>query len=65
MSDTPGGDFHAIVYKCKADGDLDAELSNGNFLLTKASGTGFGDDTSAKLYDFIQNETAVVLAAGV
>lgn len=53
-----GGDFQTKVYRCKADGDLEAELSNGNFLLTKASGKGYGDPTTEKLYDFIQNETA-------
>lgn len=56
-----GGDYQAIVYKCKADGDLEASFDNGSFLLTKASGTGFGNDTSLKLYDFLQRETAVPL----
>lgn len=59
-----GGDFHMVCYRCKADGDLAAELSNGNFQLTKASGTGYGDLTSGKLYDFLQNETAVPITAG-
>lgn len=53
-----GGDFHGKVYRCKADGDLEAELANGAFLLTSASGTGFGDEDSEDLYDFLQNETA-------
>lgn len=56
-----GGDFHAIVYRCKADGDLEAGMENGSFLLTSASGTGFGDVTTAKLYEFKHNETAVPL----
>lgn len=53
-----GGDFHGLVYRCKADGDLEAEMANGSFLLTSASGTGFGDEQTEELYDFIQNETA-------
>lgn len=53
-----GGDFHGVVYKCKADGDLEAEMSNGSFLLTAASGHGLGDDTTGKLYDWVHNETA-------
>lgn len=56
-----GGDFKTQVYRCKADGDLEAEMSNGEFLLTKASGKGFGDPTTDKLYDFIQSETATPL----
>lgn len=52
-----GGDFHGIVYRCKADGDLEAGMENGSFTLTKASGTGFGDLGTGDLYDFIQNET--------
>lgn len=57
-----GGDFHMVVYRCKADGDLAAELGQGNFTLTKASGKGYGNLTTSKLYDFVQNETVTVLA---
>lgn len=56
-----GGDFHTLVYRCKADGDLAAELGNGAFLLTAASGKGYGDPATGKLYDFVHNETAVPL----
>lgn len=54
-----GGDFHMVVYRCKADGDLEAEMTNGDFTLTKAGGHGFGDETTEKLYDFVHNETGV------
>lgn len=53
-----GGDFRSEVYRCKADGDLEAEMANGAFLLTSASGTGFGDEDTEDLYNFFQNETA-------
>lgn len=56
-----GGDFHGLVYRCKADGDLEAEMANGSFLLTNASGKGYGDLSTGKLYDFIHNETAVAI----
>ena len=56
-----GGDFHMVVFRCKADGDLEAEMANGSFQLTTASGTGFGNLTDEKLYDFIHNETATPL----
>jgi len=60
-----GGDFHCIIYRCKADGSLEGEQSNGSFLLTSASGKGFGSlvtGDEGKLYDFIHNETATAIA---
>ena len=61
-----GGDVHGTVYRCKADGDLEGEFGNGAFFLLSASGTGFGDTVGTtptnKLYDFVQNETAVAIA---
>ncbi len=56
-----GGDFKMVCFRCKADGDLEAELSNGSFLLTSASGKGYGNLDDAKLYDFIHSETAAAL----
>lgn len=56
-----GGDLGMVCYRCKADGDLEIELSNGSFALTAASGTGFGNLDDEKLYDFIHNETATPL----
>lgn len=60
-----GGDYHCVVYRCKADGDLEANMENGSFLLTSASGKGYGDTVGAtptnKLYDFVQNETAAAI----
>lgn len=52
-----GGDFSMVVYRCKADGDLEHEFSNGSFALTSASGKGYGDATSGDLYDFLHKET--------
>lgn len=59
-----GGDFHCIVYRCKADGDLDGKLDNGNFFVTKATGKGYGRLDNQKLYDFIQNETVAAIVDG-
>jgi hypothetical protein len=56
-----GGDFHMVVYRCKADGDLEANLENGTFTLTAASGKGLGDPTTKNLYDFVQNETVTAI----
>ncbi len=60
-----GGDFHALVYKCKANDSLEGELSDGSFWLTSASGTGIGSTEASKtgfLYDFVHNETAVAIS---
>jgi len=53
-----GGDVHGVVYRCKADGDLELELANGSFALTSASGKGYGNQVTEDLYDWIHNETA-------
>lgn len=60
-----GGDFHCLVYRCKADGSLEGELGNGSFWLTSASGKGYGSLESAntgKSYDFVHNETATAIS---
>lgn len=59
-----GGDVHGIVYKAKADGSLEGEFAYGAFMLTSASGKGYPSTVTAdlnKLYDFVQNETAVAI----
>lgn len=60
-----GGDVHGVVYKAKADGSLEGEFGNGAFQLLSASGKGYGSTVTAdinKLYDFVQNETAVAIS---
>lgn len=59
-----GGDFHAIVYRCKTDGSLDGELSDQTFWVTSASGKGYGSMELASLdtvYEFVHNETATAI----
>lgn len=59
-----GGDFHVILYKSKADGNLEGELSDGSFWLTAASGRSLPATTTAKidyLYSFVLNETATAI----
>lgn len=62
-----GGDFHAIVWKCRTTGDLEGELSDGAFWLTAGSGEGLpptkAGATKDVLYEFINNETAVAIGA--
>jgi hypothetical protein len=51
-----GGDFHAVVYKCIADGSLEGELKDTEFWVTKCEGTGIGN-ANGDLYDFVENGT--------
>jgi hypothetical protein len=55
-----GGDFHAVIYRIRCDGDIEGELADGSFWLTKAAGTGL-PDASSNLYDFIQNESVTAI----
>jgi hypothetical protein len=59
-----GGDFHVVLYRCKATGSLTGELSDGAFWLTKASGKAMpsrivGDEEA--LYDFVQNSATTAI----
>ena len=59
-----GGDFHGLVYKCKADSNLEGEFGDGVFFVTSASGKGLPATLTGNvgdLYDFIHNETAVAI----
>lgn len=59
-----GGDFHGILYKCRATGNLEGELGDGQFWLTGASGVALPATLSSAvdaLYDFVQNETATAI----
>lgn len=57
-----GGDMHAIVYRCKADGDLEGGFEGGSFMLTKATGKGYGKlGDEGELYEFVQNETVATI----
>lgn len=60
-----GGDFHGLVYKCKATDDLEGEMSDGSFWVSNAGGIGLASTESGntdKLYDFVHNETAVAIS---
>jgi len=59
-----GGDFHCLIYRAKADGSLEGEQSDGSFWISSASGKGYPSLEATpigKVYDFIQNETAVAI----
>lgn len=59
-----GGDFHCVIYRAKATESLEGEMADGSFWLTAASGKGYGSLEATplgKVYDFVQNETAVAI----
>lgn len=67
-----GGDFQGIVWACRATDKIESELGDGEFLIPSISGTGFpcmvnglvaGTEINGSVYDFVQRETAGVIAA--
>ncbi len=61
-----GGDVHVVLYRCRATGNFEGTLADGEFWLTAGSGVALpslvaGADLDA-IYDFIQNESAVPIA---
>lgn len=60
LSDS-GGDFHVLLYRCKAQGELSGEMGDGGFWLTGASGRALPRASDALLYDFVQNESATAV----
>lgn len=57
-----GGDMHVVIWRAKADDALEGEFSDGAFWVTAASGKGYAN-AAGKVYDFVQNETAVAIPA--
>lgn len=60
-----GGDFHVVLYKCRVTGNVTGEQTDGSFWVTGCSGTGLPNLANGNLYDFVQNETALPIAATV
>jgi hypothetical protein len=59
-----GGDFHVVLYKARASGSMEGELSDGNFWLTSSSGRALPSTLTGEidtLYKFILNETATAI----
>lgn len=55
-----GGDFHAVLYRCRASNGIEGEMADGSFWLTGASGVSLPALLTGKidvLYEFILNET--------
>lgn len=67
-----GGDFKSFVWRCRATGNVEGELSDGEFLIPSVSGIGFpclvsgmvgGSQINGAAYDFVQSETVANIAA--
>lgn len=56
------GDLHMLLYKCKLESDIEGDLGDASFMMTKCNGVGL-DDGSSGVYDLVQNETATTLPA--
>lgn len=59
-----GGDFHTIIWRAKVTDNIEGEMGNGAFFLTKASGQGLPSKTTGQIddiYKMVQNETAAAI----
>lgn len=60
-----GGDFHIVIYRAKATGNLSGAMNDGEFWLTGAQGVGLPSlvpATDGYVWDTVQNETATAVA---
>lgn len=60
-----GGDFHCVLYRCKASEGISGAMEDGEFLLTSASGVALGSRVASNadvLYDFVENGTVTPIA---
>lgn len=58
-----GGDFHVMLPKCRATGEMSGEMADGSFWLTGTSGRAIPKTSDQVVYEFVQNETAVEIPA--
>jgi hypothetical protein len=56
-----GGDFHATLFRCKANDKIEGSFSDGEFLLTSCSGVALGARDDDDLYEFVQNATVTAI----
>ena len=56
-----GGDFHTILYRCRATDSLSGSQADGQWYITGAKGQAIGRRSDNLLFDMIQNETATAI----
>jgi len=54
-------DVHIKIYKCKLTGNIEGDMSYGEFKTTGLSGIAVRDTVLGKVLDIVQNETAAAL----
>ena len=57
-----GGDFHTVLFRCKAEGRISGEQSDGVFWVTKCEGSAIGRTSDGTIYEFTQNESPVEIS---
>lgn len=57
-----GGDWHTVLFRCKAEGKISGEQSDGVFWVTKCEGSALGRVSDGTIYEFTQNETATAIS---
>jgi hypothetical protein len=58
-----GGDTWITIFRCKTDGNVEGEWSDGTFFVTKCSGKGLGDEDE-NLYRITWHETQLPIPEG-
>ena len=53
------GDVHCLIYKAKLTGSIEGTFGDGEFFVTSCSGVAI--DNGTKIFDFVQNETALAV----
>jgi hypothetical protein len=56
-----GGDFHIVLYRNRATGDMKGDAKEGAFWLLGASGISLPRASDSMLYQLVQNETAAAI----
>ena len=59
-----GGDVNVRIYRCRANGDIQANFTNGEFQTSQISGVGLPllDDANDLIYSIFRRETAAALS---
>lgn len=60
-----GGDFHCVIYRCKANSNLTGALDENAFWITGMKGIGLPRASDSALWDFVQNEQPAFITPGV
>jgi hypothetical protein len=57
-----GGDFHVVVYRCRATSDVKGDMKDSTFWVTDVKGEAIGRTSDNALYEFVENATVTPIA---